>query len=503
MRHFPSPSHKRRRLGECQAPRSNSDTKIRQQERDRDHLEQDQKHTYVHSWIQTLPSQPSLDSGLLEADQDIEEVDRWKPHNLPLRKYGSHYGNKLDQNRSSWVLRDNPLQSPPCPQGNPQDNGNGSSGSSSASASSSVRTDHQDSESQKENMYRKRPRAKTRLERYDSKKRPSHTSQNKHRSSRKRKSGTNRRDQSEEKSSKMCNSGSQALRPRKDIMNNYTSSAIPSTIPRVTLKPNFKAGLFTNGRGPFSSHNTEPVDLESPIDKSSTPMIHSDNFETVVPENGQDVEKNVIHAHPRTRDRRREYFDEAEDFFAHGRLDYETPVNVKEVMPAQAKEVHLTSAAFRDQNMQEGSDKGDLEDRALKRKACLQPGNSEMRDGLERNTGPDLPVPIVSRTEVVANSPESDQSSIPTPILRRLFQTGVFSHQNAFVKDRRETCAAEREEISHGSCLDGLDNNRKLEADQFLAYAEELKHGAEPEYSVPGLHEQLRRMFQSKLNLPE
>jgi hypothetical protein len=226
-----SRSDKRRRLRESQAPRSNNDAKSRQEERDRDHLEQDGKHAYIKSWIQTLPSQPSFDNGSLEADQDIEDVERWKPNNLPLSKYRSDYGNKLDQNRSSWVLRDHPLQSPPRPHGNDND----SSSSSSASVFSSIPTDHHNSETLKEDIYRKRPRARTRPERYDSKKKTSHTPRNEHRPSKKRKSRTKRRKPPEEKSSKMCSSRSQALWSRKDIMNRFTSSAIPSTATRVTV----------------------------------------------------------------------------------------------------------------------------------------------------------------------------------------------------------------------------------------------------------------------------
>ncbi|CAH0049689.1 unnamed protein product [Clonostachys solani] len=484
---------KRRRLRESRDPRSNDDAKSGQQERDRDHLEQDDKHAYVHSWIQTLPSQPSFDDGPIEADQDIEDVERWKPHNLPLSKYRSGYGNKLDQNRSSWVLRDHPLQSPP----RPNENDNGSSGSSSASVPSGIGTDHQNSESLKQDVYRKRPRARTRPERYDSNKRASHTAQNKHRPSRKRKSGTKRRKPPEEKSPKMRSSGSQALRSRKDIMNRFTSSAIPSTTTRVTLKPNFTAGLFMNGRGPLSGHNTEPADLDPPIDKSSAPMIHSDNLETTVPENGHG-EEILKHSQLRTRNRRREYFDEAEDFFAHGHLDHERRVNANDAMAAQTKDANPTCAASKNQNMQESSSKGDPEGQALDGKACLQP-DPEMSDCLESNTGPGPAAPVVSRAETLVNSPESDGSSIPTPILRRLFQTGVFSYQGSFVKDQREPRAPERVEIIPGSYLDGLGNNRALETNQFPACntqpsTEELKHSMEPEYSVPGLHEKLRQI---------
>ncbi|CAH0016172.1 unnamed protein product [Clonostachys rhizophaga] len=487
MRQSSSRSDKRRRLRGPQAPRSNNDAKSRQEERDRDHLEQDGKHAYINSWIQTLPSQPSFDSGSQEADQDIEDVERWKPHNLPLSKYRSDYGNKLDQNRSSWVLRDHPLQSPPRPHGND----NGSSGSSSASVSSSNGTDHPKSAAPEKNVYRKRPRARTRPNRYDSKTRTSHTPRNEHRPRKKRKSGTKWRKPPEEKPSKMRSSRSQALRSRKDIMNRFTSSAIPSTTTRVTLKPNFTAGLFMNGRGPLSGPNTDPVDLEPPIDKSSTPMIPSGNLETTVPEDGQGEEENLEHIELRTRKRRRNYLDEAEDFFAHGHLNHETPIDMNDAMAAQTKEANPTCEASKGHNMQESPLKGDLEGRALDGKACPQPDKSGMRDVLESNTGPDPPVPVVSKTEALANSPESDGSSIPTPILRRLFQTGVFSYQNSFAKDQRETRAPEREEIIPGSHLNGLGSNKGLETNQFLACdtqpsTEEIEHSVEPEYGVPG-----------------
>ncbi|KAK7226301.1 hypothetical protein V2G26_014304 [Clonostachys chloroleuca] len=485
MRQSPSRSDKRR-LRESQASRSNNDSKSKQEERDRDHLEQDGKHAYINSWIQTLPSQPSFDNGSLEAGQDIKDVDGWKPHNLPLGKYRFDYGNKLDRNRSSWVLRDHPLQSPPRPHGHD----NGSSGSSSASVSSSNGTDHPNSETLKENVYRKRPRARTRPDRYDSKTRTSHTPRNEHRPRKKRKSGTKRRKPPEEKSPKMRSSRSQALRSRKDIMSRFTSSAIPSTTTRVTLKPNFTAGLFMNGRGPLSGPNIETVDLEPPIDKSLALMIPSGNLETTAPENDQGEQENFEHRKLRTRKRRWNYLDEVEDFFAHGHLNHETPINANDAMAAQTKEANLTCEAPKGHNMQENPLKGDLEGQALDGEACPQPDKSGMRDVLESNTGPDPPAPVVSKTEALANSPESDGSSIPTPILRRLFQTGVFNYQNSFAKDQRETRALEPEGIIPGSHLNVLGNNKVLETNQFLAgdtqpSTEEIKHSVEPEYGVP------------------
>ncbi|CAG9971312.1 unnamed protein product, partial [Clonostachys byssicola] len=294
----------------------------------------------------------------------------------------------------------------------------------------------------------------------------------------------------------MRSSRSRTLRSRKDIMNSFTSSAIPSTTTRVTLKPNFTAGLFMNGRGPLSGTITDPVDLESPIDRSSAPMIPSGNLETTVPENDQGEEENLEHRQPRTRKRRRNYVDEAEDFFAHGHLDHERSIYVNDAMAAQTKKANPTCAASKSHNMQESSPKGDLEGRALDEKACPQPDKSGMRDVLESNTNPDPPAPDVSKTEALVNSPQSDGSSIPTPILRRLFQTGVFSYQNSFAKGQRDTRAPEREEIIPGSYSDGLDNSRVLDTHQFPACdkqpcTEGSTHSVELEHSIPGLHEKL------------
>jgi hypothetical protein len=252
-----------------------------------------------------------------------------------------------------------------------------------------------------------------------------------------------------------------------------------------------------NGRGPLSGPNTDPVDLEPPIDKSSAPILPSGNLITTVPENEQGEEENLEQRQLRTRNRRRNYFDEAEDFFAHRHWNHERPSNVNDAMAAQTKEANPTGEASKGHNMQESPLKGDLEGRVLDGKACPQPDKSGMRDVLESNTGPDPPAPVVSKTEALVSSPESDGSSIPTPILRRLFQTGVFSYQNSFAKDQRETRAPEREEIIPDSHLNGLGNNRGLETNQFLACdtqpsTEEIKHSVEPGYGVPGLHEKLR-----------
>ncbi|KAF4974434.1 hypothetical protein FZEAL_8656 [Fusarium zealandicum] len=83
-----------------------------------------------------------------------------------------------------------------------------------------------------EATYERRPRRKTRSDRYDSKRRNEHgRSTTKVEVNGLRKRARNKQHQ---------------LRSSRDVMNNFVSGAIPST--RVTMKPSLTTGLFLNGR---------------------------------------------------------------------------------------------------------------------------------------------------------------------------------------------------------------------------------------------------------------
>lgn len=186
-------------------------------------------HTFIHSWLDQIRASKAEGPG--EAGNQPDEGDRdkppWRPHNLPICGNGTHRdpGNRRETPR--WRGRDSPLLTHPAYSTSDRR----SRGTTSCTADGNSRhargSDRSDAESDEcrhsltsKNPYEKRPRRKTRADRYDVKRQ-----RTKHEKQTRRKSTS--------RQPKRPKDHRNLLRSGKEVMENFTSAAIP--VDRVTV----------------------------------------------------------------------------------------------------------------------------------------------------------------------------------------------------------------------------------------------------------------------------
>lgn len=186
----------------------------------------------VHAWLQNVPF--ALDPvNFHPPEPNLDNSETWYPHNLPLSRNSVEDKVASERGRSSWVRRDNYLQTESKHVRKREASSSCSSSSCDSRSSSAVdgvdyhrERPERDSSFLERESYQKRPRRKTRRDRYEPDRKPHSRSKSK-RPSRKETSATRKRQ--EKKKHK------QNLRYGKDVMDQFYSPALQSNATRVIV----------------------------------------------------------------------------------------------------------------------------------------------------------------------------------------------------------------------------------------------------------------------------
>ncbi|KAL6869823.1 hypothetical protein ACO1O0_001154 [Amphichorda felina] len=168
--------------------------------------------TFILSWLDDIRAGiRDLDEAHDQADDMDHQGSSWRPYNLPMPSKGVDVTGSARQERLRWAARDSPLASQPsC---------SAASDGKSTGTFSDVEDDH-------DHAYEKRPRRKTRQDRYDTKRQ-------------KVQYGGKQKKRKEKKNiprhSKRLDNRKGQLRSGKEVMDNFTSAAI--TADKVTVSP--------------------------------------------------------------------------------------------------------------------------------------------------------------------------------------------------------------------------------------------------------------------------
>lgn len=174
---------------------------------------------YVRSWLEQIRTS-STNDGHLTSDKGGEDTGSppWRPYNLPISNKENLIAGVQYERLASRKPRDSPIRSPSLY--SPEDRRVISTSPASAHHDGyDVEPDHQDSCSNSlKNVYEKRPRRKTRPEKYETKRR-------------KVEAETPRK----KRPSKLASKRKQkpTLRSGKEVMHNFVSESIPAE--RVTV----------------------------------------------------------------------------------------------------------------------------------------------------------------------------------------------------------------------------------------------------------------------------
>jgi hypothetical protein len=186
-------------------------------------------HTFIHSWLDQIRASKAEGPGEAgnQPDEGDHDTQPWRPHNLPICGNGTHRdpGNSRDKPR--WTGRDSPLLTQPAYPTSDRRSRDTISYTADGNSRHSRRSDRSDAKSDErrhsptsKNPFEKRPRRKTRADRYDMKRQ-----RTKHEKQARRKSTSRQPKRSKDHRS--------LLRSGKEVMEKFTSAAIP--VDRVTV----------------------------------------------------------------------------------------------------------------------------------------------------------------------------------------------------------------------------------------------------------------------------
>ncbi|OBS26504.1 hypothetical protein FPOA_00447 [Fusarium poae] len=186
----------------------------------------------IQSWLDATPAAPDELHDSVEDDTQTNNRSRtssWRPHDLPIASISPNYRrNNRPRDRHTNEERVCKMSQEPFPDDPYPSSHFEASLEAEFDKENKKRSPNDESD---RNPFERRPRRKTRPDRYSSKNKEAKKSPAKTKN---------------ERSQRKSRPQKHRLRSSQDIMTNFASGAIPNT--RVTMKPNLTTGLFLNGR---------------------------------------------------------------------------------------------------------------------------------------------------------------------------------------------------------------------------------------------------------------